>query len=184
MNRMGRITAMVAGLLLTAAGPVAASSPDIFRDSGGAPLAPNYYWSDACGAEIQLAFSYSAIYTSFGDTYDIHWLAQTTLVGPGGTLVQQRSFSFSGPALEPVEDPVTGALTEFYQETSRGTRTVIERGTGKIFLDVGLQYDDITITYWPDDSVDIVINETFFHGQDNTLSQDAYEAMICDALLN
>jgi hypothetical protein len=184
MNRMGRITTAAAGLLLAAAGPVAAASPDIFRDSGGAPLGPNYYWSYACGAEIQLAFSYNAIYTSFGDTYDIHWLAQTTLVGPGGTLLQQRSFSFGGPVLPSFEDPDTGAVTESFQETTRGTRTLIELGGGKVFQDVGLQYDDVTITYWPDETVDIVIHETFFHGQDNTLSQAAYEALVCDALLN
>jgi hypothetical protein len=184
MYRIGRIMAMAAGLLLIAAGPVAATSPEIFRDSGGAPMGPNGYWSYVCGAEIQLAFRYSAVYTSFGDTYDIHWNAQTTLVGPGGTLIWQRGYSFGGPALPEVVDPDTGAVTVSLQETTRGTRTLIELGTGRLFQDVGLQYDDMTITYFPDDTVDIVVHESFFHGQDDPLSQAAFEALVCDALLH
>jgi hypothetical protein len=176
---LGKVVLVTSALFLGAT-PAFAGSPDIYRevvDSSG----PDDFWTERCGVPVTSAESSAVTVKTFDDGgYRFQLRATQTLQGPGGTVLRQRSYSWSSPVpVEVIGDPDSGDFTEIFRETVTGVRVVIAVGSGRLYQDVGQAYATVAIHY-SDAGEDIVVADVVERGQHPT-GVDV-QALICDAL--
>jgi len=180
MHRILGTVVLVTGALFLGATPAFADSPDIYRDVAESSGTDDF-WTERCGVPVTSAESSALTVTTFEDGgYRSQFRATQTLQGPGGTVLRQRSYSWSSPVpVEVIGDPDSGDFTEIFRETVTGVRVVIALGSGRLDQDVGQAYATVTIHH-SDAGEDIVVADVIERGQ-HPADVDV-QALICDAL--